>query len=51
MLCVGQAKVIAEAANGPVTPRAEVILEKRGIVILPDLLLNAVSFTSVFPRL
>lgn len=37
---------MAEAANGPVTPTAETILEKKGIVILPDLLLNAVNTTT-----
>ena len=41
LLC--QARVVAEAANGPVTPPAEKILEAKGVVILPDLLLNAVS--------
>jgi hypothetical protein len=39
-----QAKIVAEAANGPVTPLAETILEDNDVVILPDLLLNAVSF-------
>ncbi|KAJ7544649.1 hypothetical protein O6H91_09G087800 [Diphasiastrum complanatum] len=40
-----KAQIIAEAANGPVTPSAEAILEKNGAVILPDLLLNAGGVT------
>eukprot|EP00475_Leptophrys_vorax_P005916 TRINITY_DN13590_c0_g1_i5.p1 TRINITY_DN13590_c0_g1~~TRINITY_DN13590_c0_g1_i5.p1 ORF type:complete len:456 (-),score=37.56 TRINITY_DN13590_c0_g1_i5:303-1670(-) len=40
-----QARVVAEAANGPVTPPAEAILEAKGVVILPDLLLNAGGVT------
>lgn len=49
VLCLVQARVVAEAANGPVTPPAEQILEEKGVVILPDLLLNAVRM--VFARL
>jgi glutamate dehydrogenase (NAD(P)+) len=36
-----KAKLIAEGANGPVTPGADEILDERGIVILPDILANA----------
>eukprot|EP00455_Lapot_gusevi_P032219 TRINITY_DN350_c0_g2_i5.p1 TRINITY_DN350_c0_g2~~TRINITY_DN350_c0_g2_i5.p1 ORF type:complete len:509 (+),score=241.23 TRINITY_DN350_c0_g2_i5:50-1528(+) len=36
-----QAKIIGEAANGPVTPGAEAILEKKGVLVVPDLFLNA----------
>ena len=34
-------KVVVEAANGPVTFEADEILNRRGIVVLPDILVNA----------
>jgi len=36
-----KAKVVLELANGPTTPRADIILEKKGIVVIPDVLANA----------
>jgi len=36
-----RARVIAEGANGPVTPDADPILHDRGIVSIPDILCNA----------
>ena len=36
-----QAPLIAEAANGPTTPGADVVLAERGIKLLPDILANA----------
>ena len=36
-----KAKLIIEAANGPITYRADQILNKRGIDILPDIYVNA----------
>jgi glutamate dehydrogenase (NAD(P)+) len=36
-----KAKVILEGANGPVTPAADEILERIGVLILPDILANA----------
>jgi glutamate dehydrogenase (NAD(P)+) len=36
-----QAKVIAEGANGPVTPDAEQVLLDRGVEIIPDVICNA----------
>jgi len=40
-----KAKIIAEGANGPVTPEADEILNKRGIIALPDILANAGGVT------
>jgi glutamate dehydrogenase (NAD(P)+) len=36
-----RAGVIAEGANGPITPEADAVLEERGILVLPDVLCNA----------
>ncbi len=38
-------RVIAEGANGPTTPEADRVIEKRGIFIIPDFLANAGGVT------
>lgn len=38
-------KIIAEGANGPTTPQADIVIEERGIFLLPDLLANAGGVT------
>ncbi len=40
-----QARLIIEAANSPVTPRADEMLCKRGVTIVPDILTNAGGVT------
>lgn len=40
-----KAKIIGEGANGPTTADAESILRERGVVVLPDMYLNAGGVT------
>ena len=40
-----KARIVLELANGPVTSEADAILEKKGIVVLPDILANAGGVT------
>jgi len=36
-----EAKIVAEGANGPVTPEADEILFKKGVFVIPDILANS----------
>jgi glutamate dehydrogenase (NAD(P)+) len=36
-----RAKMVLEAANGPLTPEADAVLAERGIQVIPDILANA----------
>jgi glutamate dehydrogenase (NAD(P)+) len=36
-----KASIVAEGANGPTTPEADVILRERGVPVIPDILCNA----------
>ena len=40
-----KAKIIAEAANGPITADGEEILLKKGIIVIPDMYINAGGVT------
>lgn len=36
-----KARIVVEAANHPTTPRADVMLREQGVILLPDILVNA----------
>ncbi len=40
-----KARIVGEAANGPVTPEGDAILEKNGVFLIPDILCNAGGVT------
>lgn len=40
-----KARLVVEAANGPTTPEADIILNERGITVVPDILANAGGVT------
>lgn len=43
-----KAKILLEGANGPTTPKADEILEKNGIFVIPDILANAGGVTTSY---
>jgi glutamate dehydrogenase (NAD(P)+) len=43
-----RAKIIIEAANGPVTPTAQAVLDKRGVLVLPDIVCSAGGVTVAY---
>jgi glutamate dehydrogenase/leucine dehydrogenase len=40
-----RAKILVELANGPVTPKADTVLTRNNVVVLPDILANAGGVT------
>ena len=42
------ARVMVEAANGPTVPAADIVLERRGVTVVPDILANAGGVTASY---
>ena len=40
-----QARIVVEGANGPTTPEADLVLQERGITVVPDVIANAGGVT------
>jgi len=40
-----KARIVAEAANGPTTPEADAVLDRKGVFVIPDILANAGGVT------
>ncbi|MFM2363346.1 MAG: hypothetical protein RLZZ316_2248 [Bacteroidota bacterium] len=40
-----KAKIVGEAANGPLTPEADEVFAKKGVLVVPDMYLNAGGVT------
>jgi glutamate dehydrogenase (NAD(P)+) len=40
-----KAKIVGEAANGPLTPEADAVFAKKGVVVVPDMYINAGGVT------
>ncbi len=43
-----QAKVVVEAANGPTTPEGDAVLDRREILVVPDILANGGGVTASY---
>ncbi|MCK4177875.1 Glu/Leu/Phe/Val family dehydrogenase [Aciditerrimonas ferrireducens] len=43
-----RARLVVEAANGPVTPAADEVLARRGVTVVPDILANAGGVTASY---
>ena len=43
-----KARIVAEGANGPTTPRADDVLNEKNVVLIPDILANAGGVTTSY---
>jgi glutamate dehydrogenase (NAD(P)+) len=41
-------KLVVEGANAPTTPEADIILQERGIILVPDILANAAGLSIAY---
>ncbi|MGQ9545328.1 MAG: Glu/Leu/Phe/Val family dehydrogenase [Candidatus Bathycorpusculaceae bacterium] len=43
-----KAKIVVEGANGPTTPEADMVLNEKGIILVPDILANSGGVTASY---